>query len=190
MEKKGKKIDVIIIITAVISAIFLARAILTGSKAIFDSVLVLVLLFVLYRYKKNFNLSTLTVFLASIFFFFHLLGAHGLYDFYFYGSLGYDKILHFYGPFVLFMLVFDYLEAKKLKASAGHLVFFAVLITLGINAFQEVAEFTGNSLFGSGEGVFFYGSGDLGGNDTPRDLVANFLGVTLSGVIMYFRKRK
>jgi len=189
-RKRGKIINAILIATAVIAAAFLARAISIGSKAICDSVLVLVLLFVMYRYKKNFGLNIATTIGAAVFFFFHLLGAHGMYDFYIFDSIGYDKLLHFYGPFVLFVMIFNYLAAKKIKVGAGHLVFFAVLITLGINAFQEVAEFTGNSLLGRGEGVFFYGSGDLGGNDTPKDLIANFLGVTLSGIIMYLRKRR
>jgi len=190
VKKEGKVIDIILIITSVIAVGFLARSIAIGSKAIYDSALILVLLFVMYKYKKNFDLNPATTAAACVFFFLHLIGTHWLYDAFFY----YDKVLHFYGPFVLVILIFNYLnkylKTKKAKIEVGHIVFFAVLITLGINAFQEVAEFTGNSLLGSGQGVFFYGSGDLLPRDTEKDLIANFLGSTLSGVILYFRKRK
>ena len=192
-KKEAKTIDIILLLTAIAAAGFLIRAIAIGSKAVFDSVLVLLLLFLMYKYKKNFDLNVATASAGAVFFVLHLLGSHGLYDFYVFGSIGYDKLLHFYGPFVLSIIIFNYLahylKQKKARIEVGHVVFFAVLITLGINAFQEVAEFTGNSLLGKGDGVFFYGSGDLGGNDTPKDLIANFLGVTLSGIILYFRKR-
>ena len=189
-KKEAKIINIILLVTAIIDAILLTRAIIIGSKAIVDSVLVAVLLLVAYKYKANSNLNTATVSGAAIFFVLHLFGAHGLYDYYIFDSIGYDKLLHFYGPFVLFVVVFNYLDFKKTKLTLKNIIIFAALITLGINAIQEVLEFTGNSLLGKGEGVFFYGSGDLGGDDTPKDLIANFLGVTLSGIVMYFGKRK
>ncbi|MEM4336484.1 MAG: hypothetical protein QXG86_00570 [Candidatus Woesearchaeota archaeon] len=200
-KRRDKIITALFIIITLATFISLIRAFIIGSKAVFDSLMILILLYLTYNYREKLNLKITTTFLGVIFLLGHLLGVNGFYDFYIFGFLGYDKLLHFYGPLVLFFIIFNFFqysfeyyklkEKNKTKTNFNFkIIIITLLVTLGINALQEVIEFTGNSVLGNGEGVFFYGSGDLEGNDTPKDLVANFLGATLGGLILLIKNYK
>lgn len=182
MPKKQLARQLSLALTALIVLVFLVRAVLIGSKAVWDGATSLVLLLLAWRLGQRFALSTPSLIMAELFLIAHNFGAHGLYDLSLFGLLGYDKVLHFYGPIVLFSIFFNDLKIRK-GLAFRHCLAFAALITLGINAIQEVVEFVGNSLLGAGDGLYFYGSGDLGPNNTELDLVANVLGVAVSVLI-------
>jgi len=183
MQNNERIIKISIILTFIIILGFLIKAFLINSKAIYDGIFVLLLLTIAFLNHKKLRIKVYSIILAEVFFIFHMLGTLGWYDIAVFG-IPYDKILHFYGPLVLFIFSFNYLSKFKLRLN--HALVIALLVTLGINAIQEVVEFTGNTLLGKGDGIFFYGSGDIGGEDTPKDLIANLLGGTLGLVIMYF----
>ena len=51
-------------------------------------------------------------------------------------------------------------------------------------------EYLGYAFLGKGEGLLFFGAGDLEGYaDTAHDLIANSLGALLSAIYCYFFKR-
>lgn len=184
--KPDRTIQASLAVTAIFILYFFHKAMVLRSKAIFDVILAFILISIAWFYYDKIKLTPITAVFGEIFLIFHMLGALGWYDTYVW-IVPYDAIMHYYGPLVLFVIIFNYLRVYEKETL--RLFLLAGLATLGLNAIQEVVEFVGNSVLGGGEGMFFYGAGDFGEKNTEQDLVANFLGVLTGVAIMWFRKK-
>ena len=95
-----------------------------------------------------------------------------------------DKIVHFQSGLLLsitgFVLVYTLNEAERspIDLSPGFIAFFSVVFSLAFGALWEIAEFFGDTAFGS--------TWQNGLADTMWDLVADFGGALVIAIIGYF----
>lgn len=161
-----------------------------GSVPIFDEIFTLILIAVFYKYRKNFRINNFTAVAGCIFLLLHNFGSFGPYDYVFFGILRYDKLLHFFGPFVLYMIVYDFTMQCTKSMHCLHrqkISMLAILAVLGVGAILEITEyFIGYVYGGQGVGIFFFGAGDEGRwNDSIWDMTSNLLGSITSAIVTW-----
>jgi hypothetical protein len=109
----------------------------------------------------------------------------------FYGSLSYyDDVIHFFFPFLIsvmgFTIAYSLFFSGKLKVSTGTMIFFVILITLGIGAFWEIIEYSSDKyLLPNIENWHrFQGTSPENANsDTMNDIVNDFLGGIVGAIV-------
>ncbi|PIN89014.1 DUF2238 domain-containing protein, partial [Candidatus Pacearchaeota archaeon CG10_big_fil_rev_8_21_14_0_10_34_76] len=158
---------------------------------------VLVILFVLVAgtYKKT-RFDYLILWMLSVWGLFHMLGGsimvggEVLYRYHvlniFQGVdaeffiLKFDQVLHFYIYFVMSFVMFHLINlAGKGKMNSKAISFFAILASSGVGALNEIVEFGA---------VVFLGQTGVGGYyNTALDLVFNFVGAFVGGILAVFR---
>ncbi|MFQ5474854.1 MAG: DUF2238 domain-containing protein [Candidatus Nanoarchaeia archaeon] len=153
-----------------------------GDLALADQLMAFLILGIGYRYRHH--LTTNTIGVGCLFLIVHELGSVMLYGTML-GPLRYDKVMHFFGGFVLVFIFYNLFTNNFTDGEHHHLILpLCILCALGIGAITEIIEYiVGFQINGAGSGFFAYGVGDFGEwNDTIWDMASNLLG-TLSGSI-------
>lgn len=108
---------------------------------------------------------------------------------FYYNIPHYDNIIHFFFPFLIsiigFTVAYTLYFSGKLKVSIGTMIFFVVVITLGVGAFWEIIEYS-NDIFlvpRIAHWNRFQGPSDKAIYDTMNDLVADLLGGIFGAII-------
>ncbi len=108
----------------------------------------------------------------------------------FYGSIThYDKIIHFFFPFLLgvigFTIAYTLYFSGKLKVTIGTMIFFVVAITLGIGAFWEIIEYLNDLILLPRIPRWhrFMAPENRAITDTMSDLIADLLGGIVGAVV-------
>ena len=115
-----------------------------------------------------------------------ILHNSSLYSLHFF-ALKFENFLHFFGGFTLAIIADRILREKLSRIKRFTLI---IILALGIGAITEIVEWSGYTILGEGEGLFFFGVGDEDSwNNTIIDMIFNMLGATLMGFITLFRKR-
>ncbi len=200
MDKKLGLIEKSLIFTAVIVLLmafyslyklFILKASFGwGSVPIFDEIFSLIIIGAFYKYRKQLRLNSFTAIAGCIFILLHNIGSFGPYNYVFFNLVRYDKVLHFFGPFVLYMIIYDFTMqcTKSMHCLHKHKIsLISLLAVLGVGAITEIIEyFVGFVYAGQGVGFFFFGAGDEGKwNDTIWDLASNLLGSTTSAIVTW-----
>ncbi|HLC65002.1 MAG TPA: hypothetical protein VJI46_02640 [Candidatus Nanoarchaeia archaeon] len=167
--------------TIVIQAVFIAAGVMLERHwFIPDNLLFILLGFISFFIWGRLRLNVFIMILTNIFFILHSLG---FVDFYALSPLGipYDKILHFFGPMILSLIIYRTLGDNRIPRWL-----LTLLIVLGVGGLIEIVEYLGFAFLGEGEGLFFFGVGDGGKlinswENAITDLMANVLG-SVAGV--------
>lgn len=102
----------------------------------------------------------------------HHLNLYGNYYF----SWPFDRYMHFFGGLAVTLFFAQYLYHSQGKRGIA-VAFLSVTIAAGLGAYLEIIEFVGYATFGEGEGLLFYGTGDIGEwNNISWDLISNVSG--------------
>ncbi len=101
----------------------------------------------------------------------HSLGAFGFFKMSFLG-LEYDTYVHFTSALVIGIAAFNY--TGKFPSRILERIFIALLITLGFGLLNELIEYAGYAMFGTGEGFFRLGPGDIGATNAYENLMTDF----------------
>ncbi len=152
--------------------------------AAFSTILIFLLMFVPSILKERYRVYVpfaIELGIVAFIFFTLFLGEVGR----FYDRIPlWDKFLHFQSGLLLgatgFVLVYVLNEHKRFRLglSPGFVSIFAVTFSLAIGALWEMAEFAGDSFFGS--------TWQPSNADTMWDLIVNLLGALIISVIGYF----
>ncbi len=108
-----------------------------------------------------------------------------------YGSISYyDNIIHFFFPFLIsvmgFTIVYSLFFSGKLNVSTGTMIFFVIIVTLGIGAFWEIIEYSSDIyLHPNIKGWDRFQGFDQKDaiNDTMTDLINDLLGGIVGALI-------
>jgi uncharacterized membrane protein YjdF len=154
---------------------FTVHAFIIGSNYIWDYIVLIGLLVVVYVLRRRLFIHPGHFFLFNMFLVLHSLGVFGFYSNYFLG-VEFDTYVHGYFGLVgtlILSRIYDHVvpsKNKKLK--------FVALITviLGISAFHEILEYLGGAFLGEGMGFLKAGAGDVEMWDTQTDMRNNLLG--------------
>lgn len=166
---------------------------------IIDNTIAIVLLLILFFIDRKINISSTHLILFNIALLAHNLGSLGLYS-WTWNFFAYDNFVHFFSSlvaaFIIYGLVFERLSKTKaffrIHKKIISILVFGLVISLGVAI--EILEFTGDNLFGSGEGLFLTGAGDgideshTPYDDTMIDFIFNILGA-ISGTFCFFKKK-
>ena len=165
--------------------IFLVLGVLSFEKDpdfVFDKFLTAAILLVFYFLHRKMHL---TLFEASIGAFALILHHLKLYGNVYLGGIEFDLIMHFIGGYAISLVLFQALFGGNYLLSHRRIAVFALLAAIGMGTFVEILEFIGYSYLGKGEGILFYGTGDIGEwNDAAWDLIMNVSGAVLGIVTM------
>ena len=175
-----------------LNLIILINSFLQSTKFVYDGIIILVFLFLLYVYYEKLFFSKLTFVFVNILILIHHLGS------FFYGKsffgLEYDIYVHFLYGIIVSIYFYTFLSNKinfnKHKLDKSELFFFAIILVMGLSAIHELIEFSGALILGPGEGFLYFGSGDLGAFDTEWDLINGFLGSFIGGCLWSLLRRK
>jgi len=103
----------------------------------------------------------------------------------FYFGLPFDRIMHFTAVAAIAAIFYQYLYHTESKKNKLKISILSVLIAIGIASLMEIIEFVGYSFLGQGEGILFYGTGDLGEwNNLSWDLISNTLGAITATLVL------
>ena len=109
----------------------------------------------------------------------------------FYGKISfYDNILHLFFPFLIsiigFTIVYALYKAGKLKISIGSMIFFVIIVTVGIGAVWEIIEYGIDELLlphidglGRTQGT----SPTNANHDTMTDLINDLVGGIIGAIV-------
>jgi len=102
----------------------------------------------------------------------------------FFGWLEFDMIMHVLAGFAIAFIMHRWLKGEKEDWWREHKLFIGFIVfffSFGISSFNEIIEYFGYALLGSGEGILFYGAGDFGEYaDTALDMTSNAIGALLA----------
>lgn len=137
--------------------------------------------FSLYLYKKI-QIKPSVLLFGLLILIFHHLKLYG--NFYF--GIPFDRGIHLLAGIFLGLVFYGYFS-KVIKNKAV-VITFSILVSLGLSSILEIIEFVGYSFLGSGEGILFYGTGDIGEwNNTIWDMISNLLGTFLGNLILLIK---
>ena len=178
----------ILLIVPFISAFLLHR-----TSWAFDTIFFGIIYFFLYLIKRFLNLTPLLFLLLGILVLAHCYAVFGFFKMKIFGH-EYDTYVHFYSSIIIAMISFNYFT--KFKIPYLEILFMALLITLGMGLLNEIIEFIGYKLFGTGEGFFLLGPGDIGDTNAYENLMTDFLNDFLGNLLglflisLYYLKRR
>ncbi len=162
-----------------------------------DSIIFIILLFLIYFLRKKLNLTPSVYLIMLLSFFLHSFGVFGFYN----ESpvkFQWDHITHIAGNFAATLFLYKACKKffSKSKWSNLVIIFLILLASLGLGVFVEYIEFIGYFTVGEGMGVLGHGKGDivteLGNSEwlnTMLDLIYNLVGTLLAlSVVFLLRK--
>lgn len=149
----------------------------------------------IYFLRKMLNLTPFLFILLAILVLAHCYAVFGFFKMTFFGQ-EYDTYIHSYSSVIIAMMAFNYF--RKFNIGYFEIIIFALLITLGMGLFNELMEFAGYKIFGTGEGFFLLGPGDIGNTNAYENLMTDFfndfygnlIGLLLVSIYYFVRKGK
>lgn len=141
----------------------------------YDQVLSMGLILIVYYFRSELHMGGFQYTLLLFILLLHNLGSFGFYSNSYFG-LEYDVWVHFLWGVCGYLIFYNFHAAKNSHSIAFFMAFVSVMALSGVH---EVLEFAGMNLFGQGEGVLFYGYGDMGSFDTEWDLTNALIGSLL-----------
>lgn len=202
MANKGYR--TIYVTSILLFVIFLVYNLWRKSQWALDNSFTIVFLLVIYGLNKFLNLRKIDLLLLNLSLLVHNLGMFAFYG-WSWSVIEYDNVIHFIagfsGGYIIYYLVeqqFRKIDHQKtLQVIQRHKILVTFLVialvtTLGVGI--ELMEFAGFELFGPGEGLFFYGAGDVGkfGSpaeiyvDTMSDIIVNIIAAVIGALTYYF----
>ncbi|HHQ45575.1 MAG TPA: DUF2238 domain-containing protein [Candidatus Altiarchaeales archaeon] len=179
IESKNSRTNSVFLFFSAILLVFLAYAVVWDGSAVLDVLAAIASLAVVAVFDRRFGLSFWPALLLSISILLNPLGSFFLYSrFVFSEFVGYDKVIHFFISFAITYGIVDLCREKKNFLTFAS----ALLITMGLGAFTEIAEFIGEVYLGLDAGGFIMSDSlphiksDLQRYDTHFDLIFNLLG--------------
>ena len=188
-----EKIKLFAWFTILVFAIFLVVSFLVKNyEFVYYSVLLIPLIFVIYKVHKRIHLNFLMFVLVAVFFTLHLLGGllhisgSRLYDLVFFDLVTYDNLIHFFGSFILVFVSYN-LVHKEIPINRLSLFTWGallVLMSLGFGVIAEFVEFSSVLLFNAPAAARDYFNNSM-------DLIINLIGaIVASGIIIFYHKKK
>lgn len=207
MNKKHRLI--IFLVFLQIYIIMIIYNFLRSSQWVLDNTLSLFFLILIFSLNKWLKLGRVSFILFNLALITHNLGMFGFYNWQ-YGIIGYDNVVHFVSSFTAAYIVFNFIARKLHVKKQKHvektvidehiviLIFLVISSVAMLGVGVEFLEFFGYSYLGAGDGIFFVGAGDSGGQnalageyvDTMTDMVVNTLGSIFGVLIYYFFRYK
>ena len=199
-----KEYRAIYVTSILLFVIFLIYNLWRKSQWALDNTFTLVFLLVIYWFNEKLNLRKIDVLLLNLSLLVHNFGMFAFYSWNWH-VIEDDNLIHFIagfsGGYIIFYLVEQQLRKidhqKTSLVIERHKILVAFLVialvtTLGVGI--ELMEFAGSELFGPGEGLFFYGAGDVGkfGNpaemygDTMSDIIINIVAAIIGAITYAF----
>lgn len=122
----------------------------------------------------------------------HLAGVLGVYSYFVYRFIGYDKVVHVFGSFAVCYVLLQTVEQRQ----RWLLVTFAIVLTAGFGSLVEIIEFIGTRYLDIdlGAGIFAMSDSlnqisDLQRYDTWFDMIFNLLGAVISALAAYLKNQ-
>jgi uncharacterized membrane protein YjdF len=176
---------------SVILLVFLSYSFLFQASAVFEILIAIACLALIFLFDRRYNLSLSSIVLLSCGALLNPLGIFGLYSYFILsGPVGYDKVIHFFSAFAL---TYGILDIQKENMSFLNYAV-AVLIVMGLGSFIEIVEFIGEIYFGIDTGGIFNMvdslpsvKSDLQRYDTHYDMIFNLIGAISSVLFVFFR---
>lgn len=139
---------------------------------ILDSAVLGLLLGAVFAARRPLNLTPFVFLLFAGSVLFHCLGGVlGGFETTFFGT-EYDSYVHSYNSFVMGVAAFGYM--RKFKLGLVETTLAAALIALGLGLFNELVEYAGYRIGGTGDGLFLFGPGDVGAESAFDNLMTDF----------------
>jgi len=175
-----------------------------GSDWLFDNILTIILLILVFYFNKKLKLNNLSYVMLNIALLSHNLGTFGFYSLSL-GIISYDDAVHFLSSLVGAWIIFNFVTSFHLKfiqaavkENRTLLIILVIAFAIFFGTLVEILEFAGFSYFGPGEGILFTGAGDYGKfgdpatqyNDTMTDIIVNVIGSTVGALFFYVTHRK
>src|SRR3989344_1025958 len=142
-----------------------------NTEFIFDRFFAAALVILGWKWRKELQLNWKTALLGLATLALHHLKLYGNA----YAGIPFDRIMHAAAGFTLAVLSYKAIEHE----SKNHwkTAVLALFLAFGIASSIEIIEFIGYGWFGKGEGLLFYGTGDIGEyNNVAWDLISNMVG--------------
>jgi len=204
MQKK-KQIKIVYFLGLLIFVFFAFYSYYFGLKEyINDSVIAMILISIVYFFRKHLNLTSVSLVLLILGIGSHVAGVFG-----FYGAspigVQYDHFTHFLGIFAVSIVLFNFFKKFFSDSRVNNFLILVMILfcSLGVGSLIEQTEYLGYLKFGAGPGLLkFGGLGDtpfdeenlramdvIGGGwlNTMVDLNYNFLGGLIGVLFMYYR---
>ena len=144
-----------------------------------------------YIYYDKLKINSIILALANSYFALHAFGVLDFYNLNFF-SIPFDKIIHFYGFFIIGIMYFN-LFRDRFK---GFSFFWTVILcAAGIGSLVEVSEYLGYVFLGEGPGFLMYGPGDgmtlsdkfsNSWQNSATDMIANTTGAIAGFIFMQY----
>lgn len=185
-KEQDKKIKNTITIVASIFFIFfiIKYSILTPSNYILDTLGSILLMTAFYIFYDKLHQDYLSYFLLAFTMVLHDFSLYSTSPF----GMPFEHYIHFIGGFTV-AIVADRLFNEKMRKSKRFLLL--VLLALGIGAITEIVEWLGSIFLGIGEGLFYFGTGDIGNwNNSIMDMIFGAMGAMAMGFRVLFRKQR
>lgn len=183
--------------------------IIRGSQWMYDNIIAIVSLVLIFSMNRWLKLQKTGLILASVAFLVHNLGTFDLYS-HRYWIFEYDTIVHFISSTSAAFIMFNFVARKlhiKENQRVSHTVvdehkaifiFLVIASVTALGVLVELVEYGGFRLLGPGDGMLFTGSGDEGkfgevqGQyiDTMDDIITNTIGSIIGVMYFYFFKYK
>ena len=190
------KKSMIFIAAALIVAAFLIWFVFKNPLFILDCVFAYLIIGVFFFLEKKYPLKPWLIILGIFPFLFELTGlAFGFFAFSLFG-FGFDKMLHFMNSLIGVVLLYVWISTDY-KKHKGIKILIVMLAVIGIGSIGEIMEFLGQRYFHIYyPGVFSQGDllpstlkNDLTNYDTWWDMIMNFLGASIAGIILLIKRK-
>lgn len=175
-----------------------------GLEWIIDNSIAIITLTLIFFMSEKLKLNKVGFFLVNLALLSHNLGTFGFYGLS-YGVFQYDNVVHLFSSVVVCYTIFNLFVEKfhfgimsSFKKNKFLLTFFIISASITLGVIIEIMEFTGDTFLGTGEGLFFRGTGDSDPTnygvesqykDTMQDLIVNTIGSIIGAIGYYFIKK-
>lgn len=158
-----------------------------------DSLVLISLLVVFFRFREKSNLSLFNFFLIGLFLLLHNCGVFGFYDMVFFG-LEFDYYVHTFNGFVLSLVLYRLISKSYPQLTGKTKIFVILTFVLAVSSAHEILEYFGGKYLGEGMGFLKAGTSDIEMWDTQIDMRNNLLGSIIALVFyriknLFFSKR-
>ncbi len=174
------------ILTIVALTIFIILSIkyaFLRSKWILDVLGSLIILGIFYKFYNKLHQDSISYFCLILVMVLHDLSFYGESIF----GITFENYMHFFGGFTIAIIADRFFNEKLSKAKRFTML---VIFALGVGAIVEIIEWIGFIILGRGEGLFYFGVGDINAwHNTIIDLIFNAFGAIPMGIFTLCRKK-
>ncbi|MBW2977175.1 hypothetical protein KY347_07070 [Candidatus Woesearchaeota archaeon] len=175
--------NILTVIALAIFLILLIKYALLRSKWVLDVSASIILLLFFFKFYDRLHQDSVSYFCLIFMMALHDLSLYSETLF----GLKFENYMHFIGGFTIAIITDRFFKEKLGKAKR----FITLLIfALGVGAIVEITEWLGFKILGAGEGLFYFGAGDIDAwHNTIIDLIFNAFGAAIMGTSALSRKK-